>query len=291
MSRPRCILPGTSYLVTRRCSERRFLLRPDPQVRQLFRFCLARASARSGVVLHAYVAMSNHYHLVVTDPEGRLPEFQHWLDAYLAKTINLFRGRRESLWAPGSYSAVRLVDSEDIHQKLLYLYLNPVSAGLVRSLADWPGAKSLPGDCGRSCLIERPRWFFRRKGDVPPECALTLVAPAGVDVQRLERERVEIETELRRRHRQRGWRFLGARRVTQQSPNASPSNPEPTRRLNPSIAAGDRWRRIEALQQWKAFLGAYREAWRAFCSGQRGVRFPPGTYWMRVRFGVRCGSP
>ena len=291
MSRPRCILPGTTYLITRRCSERRFLLRPDPQVRQLFRFCLARAADRSGVELHAYVALSNHYHLIVTDPHGRLPEFQHWLDTYLAKTINTFRGRWESLWAPGSYSAVRLVDAEDVHQKLLYLYLNPVSAGLVRKLVDWPGARSLPQDCGRSFRIDRPKGFFRARGQVPATCLLQLVAPSGVDMQRLERELVELEAELGRRHRERGQSILGARQVLQQSPNANPGTQEPRRRLNPRIAARDRWQRVQALQQWKAFLDSYREAWVAFCSGDRMACFPAGTYWMRVRFGVRCSGP
>ena len=291
MSKPRCILPGTTYLITRRCSERRFLLRPDAKIRHLFRFCLARAAQRSGVQVHAYVAMSNHYHLILTDPEGRLPEFQHWLDTYLAKTINAFRGRWESLWAPGSYSAVRLVDTEDVYQKLLYLYLNPIKAGLVRALVDWPGARSLPGDCGRTEEIQRPDGYFRRKGEVPAACVLELVAPTGVDLAQLERDRSELETDLRRRAREAGRSFLGVRRLLRQSPGASPATVEPRRGLNPRVASRDRWRRIEALQQWKAFLDRYREALVAFRAGDFAVCFPAGTYWMRVQLAVRCSDP
>ena len=36
MSHARRVLPGTTYLVTRRCSERRFFLRPDALVNQVY---------------------------------------------------------------------------------------------------------------------------------------------------------------------------------------------------------------------------------------------------------------
>jgi REP element-mobilizing transposase RayT len=50
-------------MITRRCSERRFFLRPDALVTQIFLYCLGTAAAMFGVQLHAFVAMSNHYHL------------------------------------------------------------------------------------------------------------------------------------------------------------------------------------------------------------------------------------
>ena len=88
MSAPRQILPGVTYLITRRCAQRQFLLRPSPRVNQIFRYCLAYAARRFDIRLHAYCVLSNHYHLVLTDPKARLPEFMHWLNAYLAKSLN-----------------------------------------------------------------------------------------------------------------------------------------------------------------------------------------------------------
>ena len=38
-------------------------------------YCLAHAQTKTGVKIHASIAMSNHVHHVVTDPDGRLPEF------------------------------------------------------------------------------------------------------------------------------------------------------------------------------------------------------------------------
>ena len=56
------------------------------------------------------------------------------------------------------------------------------------------------------------------------------------------------------------------------------------------MAARDKWKRIEAIVRLNSFLAEYREAWRAFKGGARGVIFPEGTYWMRVTCGVACCS-
>ena len=135
MSQPRQILPGTTYFVSRRCAQRQFLLRPSRRVNRIFRFCLAVAAKRTGIQLHAYCALSNHYHLVLTDPGGTLPEFMHWFNEYVAKSLNALLGRWEAVWAPGSYSAVRLVDSNAVLNELVYVYTNPVEAGLVRRIS------------------------------------------------------------------------------------------------------------------------------------------------------------
>lgn len=62
MTVPRCILPGTTYLVTRRCAQRQFLLRPSAETTAIFRYVLALAVHRFGVQLHAACVLSNHFH-------------------------------------------------------------------------------------------------------------------------------------------------------------------------------------------------------------------------------------
>src|SRR5438477_220203 len=49
MSLPRLIVPGRIYMITRRCSERRFFLRPDPETNNAFVYCLALAAQTYGV--------------------------------------------------------------------------------------------------------------------------------------------------------------------------------------------------------------------------------------------------
>ena len=105
MTAPRRILRGATYLVTRRCSERRFFLRPSASTTAIFQYVLAVAALRYNVLIHAYCVMSNHYHLVVTDPDAQLPEFSRYLDSLVARAVNASLGRWEAFWAPGSYSA------------------------------------------------------------------------------------------------------------------------------------------------------------------------------------------
>ena len=73
MTMPRQILPGSTWLVTRRCSERRFFSRPDRFVVRAFLYCLGYAARLFGVQLHGFVVLSNHWHAVVTDPRAVLP--------------------------------------------------------------------------------------------------------------------------------------------------------------------------------------------------------------------------
>jgi REP element-mobilizing transposase RayT len=273
-----------------------FFLRPSRRTNRIFRFCLAVAAARTGVLLHAFCVLSNHYHLVVTDLEGRLPEFMHWLNEYVAKCVNAELGRWESFWAPGSYSSVTLQDASDVMKALVYVYTNPTTAGLVRSLREWPGAHSVPEKIlGEREEVGRPSGFFRENGPVPERAMLEIVPPAVCEREGLVAELIsqvaQREAELRERFRKAGRRFLGRRRVLAQSPYSRPRSHAPRRNLNPRLAARDKWRRIESLQRLKGFLVAYREAWRRFTNGERSVQFPYGTYWMRVRFGVLCCGP
>ncbi len=275
-----------------------FLLRPSRRANQIFRFCLAVAANRTGVLVHAYCAMSNHYHLVVTDRHGCLPEFMHWFNEFLAKCLNAELGRWESFWAPGSYSAVELVGRETLIERLVYVFANPVKAGLVSSHRDWPGARSLPEHVsGWTEVVKRPTGFFRDEGPVPKEATLTLtphelLGDSGDDWRRELIERVTTrEDEIRDRVARDGARFLGRARVLKQSPFGVPASIAHRRGLSPRLAATDKWKRVESLTRLRSFLQAYREALQRYLGGDRLAVFPAGTYLMRERFGVLCHSP
>jgi putative transposase len=185
MTMPRQVLPGTTYLITRRCAQRQFLLRPSDETNAIFLYVLAVAAQRFGILVHAFCVLSNHFHLVLTDPDARLPAFEQYLDALVARAVNALLGRCESFWAPASYSAVALLAPEDIVEKVAYTLANPVAAGLVRRGRDWPGLWSAPEQLGTTLAdIPRPRSFFRRAGpmnDVNYSCrsATTILAGRG----------------------------------------------------------------------------------------------------------------
>lgn len=264
---------------------------------QIVLYVLAAAARRHGILVHAFCALSNHCHIVLTDPRGELPAFMQYLDSLVARAVNAALGRFEGFWATdGSYSAVEPVERADVIAKIGYVLANPVAAGLVRRAAEWPGLWTAPDQIGTATLIaKRPKVFFDPKGYMPETVGLELTVPQGFDSADEFRALVAAELRGREEKHQReiaeaGRRFLGAARVLAQDPLAQPAPGARRFELSPRIAARDKWRRIEALQQLKAFLRAYREAYAALRSGVRDVFFPPGTYLLRIMHGVQVAG-
>ncbi len=291
MSLPRPIHPGTRYLLTRRTTQRQFLLRPSDATNQVVLFAIAYAAYCTGVLLHAFVAMSNHIHLVVNDPNGQVPRFLHLLDRHIACCMNVLLGRTENFWASTAPSVVTLESDDDVLDKIAYVIANPTAAGLVEDPADWPGAIS-PVE-GMRMKVERPGVFFRPNGKVPASLELSVATPQHADydgdaavVARL-RELVEEKVRAARAAiRAEGRTFLGRERVLSTKTSDSPSTLEPARTRRPRFAAQDRERRCTVRERLQAFHAHYARAMCAWRAGDRRAVFPAGTYLMHVRHGV-----
>ncbi len=296
MTAPRQILPGTTYLLTRRCSERRLFLRPSEETNQLFLYVLGVAAQRHRVQVHVAGVLSNHYHLLATDPFTELPRFMQYLDSLVVRATNSSIGHWEGFWSSdGSYSAVTPVSPDDTVGKGAYILANPVAAGLVQHGREWPGVWTPPEQFGTTLRVKRPDWFFSKDGDMPEEVALTLTAPPSSASVEEFRDRVaaatgSLEAEHRREAQAQQRRFLGRVRVLAQSPCARPAPGEPRRGLNPRVAARDKWKRIEALARLESFLSDYLTALTKYRAGKRDAVFPRGTYLLRVHHGVRCAA-
>lgn len=287
---PRQILPGSTYLVTRRCTQRQFLLRPCRRTNQIFAYCLAYAASRTGIQVHAVTVMSNHYHAVVTDPDGVLPAFVETLNKLVAKCMNVSYGRWENFWAGGEpTSYVRLVDADAILEKTVYTLANPVSSGLVCRSKQWPGL--CLGRPGRY-EVRRPKVFFRATGVMPEKLSLEVTLPPGESCPwtwaQIRRASLAREHDLRVEAQRDGRAFLGRRAARRQDPFRSPSTIAPRRALSPRVATRNRWLRLEALSRCREFVRRYREALRAWRAAERDVLFPAGTYGLRAWHGALC---
>jgi len=258
-------------------------------VNDLFAYVLAVVAERTGVKLHAYCAMSNHYHLVLSDPAARLPEFHQQLDSMLGRALNALYGRKETFWKPGSYSAIPLETEADIIAKAVYVLANPVSARLVKRARKWPGLWSAPAGFGVRVQVERPAHFFASK-DAQPK-ALELAVPPGFASADEFRAAVASGLEAREAEVAAGsGGYLGVKRVLKQSPFERPKEKDEAPALSPKVAAKDQGLRIELIRRLKAFLEAYREALEAWREGKVEPVFPAGTYLMRVAHGVKCAG-
>ena len=293
MTQPRQIIPGSTYFITRRCTQRCFLLKPKALTNQIFLYCIAVAAQETGVIINAVCVMSNHWHAIVTDPDRRIADFYGWVHKYVAKAVNSSYGRWENLWSSEKTSLIRLAKRKDVLSKVQYTLTNPVVAGLVAKGSKWPGVWLYRREHSRT--IKRPPVFFRKDGDMPEEIRLLIKPPPQFDsmgadeyeetVSRmLERKELKVQAKMERE----GRSFLGAQAVISQHHLAQPNSREKRRELNPRIAGKSKWYRIEAIHRQKDFIFKYRKAFSRWREGTRDVVFPFGTYGLRVFAGVKC---
>jgi len=286
MTLPREVIPGQFYMVTRRCTQRQFLLRPDRATNNAFVYCLAEAAQRFEVDVVLATAMSNHYHAVIYDRFGRCPEFTEHFHKMFAKCQNALRGRWENLWSSEQVCVVRLVEAGDILRKLVYVATNPIKDHLVARVHQWPGVNGLkPLLSGKPMHARRPLHFFRADGTMPDAVSLRMALPPelGNHAELLEDLRVAVaDAELKADtdRRRTGIPVIGRARILRQAWHDSPATFERRRNLRPQIAAANKWARVEAILRNRDFLNAYREARASWILGQPST-FPVGTYWLR----------
>ncbi len=283
-------------MVTRRCTQRQFLLRPDDETNNAFTYCLADAARRTDVVVLLSQMMSNHHHTGVYDPLGNINEFTALFHGPMAKCQNALRGRWENMWAGEPCCVVELIEPTDVMDKLVYIATNPVKDGLVDRVHHWPGPK-LYGALmsGRTLRAHRPRHFFREDGPMPETLELTLTIPPELGerdsfVAELAARVAGVEAAHDRERNATGRRVLGRARVLRQSWRDSPMSHEPRRVLRPRVAARSKWARIQTLQRNRAFISEYRVARLAWLAGNP-VQFPPGTYWLQRFANVPVAAP
>src|SRR6266478_6364141 len=120
--------PGAFYHVTARghAPGKIFLQESD---RALFVRTLGEACGRTGWRVHAWVLMSNHYHLLLETPEANLVTGMQWLQNTYTRRFNT----RHKVWGRlfgDRYKAVLVEGARGYYYETLldYIHLNPVRA-------------------------------------------------------------------------------------------------------------------------------------------------------------------
>ncbi len=288
--------------VSRRTTRRHHLFVPDlgRETEDVFWYCLGIARLKSGVRIHAACLMSNHAHLVITDVEGRAPTFFAWFHRLLALCTKARLGWPAEVFDKAGTSSVELVSTDAIIDSIAYAIANPVTAGLVRRASEWPGARTSAKDMGtRTVLAKRVPHFFRSPRW--PESVDVPIDIVGLPDDEMEddelRRRVQgrvnhYEAEALARAKREKRKFVGVRRVRKVSVNDRASSWEDFGSLNPRFAArGDRAAARDAVARFRAFYGDYNDALARWTGGDRDVKFPHGTWWMRVHHGARVRPP
>ena len=103
----------------------------------------------------AFCIMPDHYHLL-TFLIGRksLSDVISSVGKYTARRVNALIGRRGRFWQEGFHDH-RCRNDDDIEDRLNYIELNPVRAGLTEEPAGWPFSSAHPSRVG---LLDRD-WY------------------------------------------------------------------------------------------------------------------------------------
>lgn len=116
--------PGAFYHITCRGNERRSIYRDDAD-RKAFLNRLKISLENYQVLLHAYVLMGNHFHLVLETPGGNLSAYMRHLNVSYTSYFNR-RHRRSGHLYQGRFKAI-LIEAESYLLELSrYVHLNPI---------------------------------------------------------------------------------------------------------------------------------------------------------------------
>lgn len=178
---PRLSLPGYPHHVIQRGNNRQAIFSSAADYQTLLDL-IEENTKKFGVALHAYVLMSNHFHLLVT-PESAdsLPRMMQAVGRRYVRHFNDRQGRTGTLWE-GRYRSTLIQTESYLLACMAYIDLNPVRAALVAQARDYPWSSHGHYAGLRSDRLVTPHPLFWTLGNTPfaREAAYAEMVHAGV---------------------------------------------------------------------------------------------------------------
>jgi putative transposase len=133
---PRLTVPGYAHHIIQRGNNRQAIFSSTADY-QLLLDLLEENAHKQQVAIHAYVLMSNHFHLLATPEtvEG-IPQMMQALGRRYVRNFNLRHARTGTLWE-GRYKSNIIQAERYLLACMVYMDLNPVRAGMVADPADY----------------------------------------------------------------------------------------------------------------------------------------------------------
>lgn len=253
--------------------------------RGLIGSALARAQELYDVEVFAFVALSNHVHLVCRAAQKNLAAFMGYFKARTADSVNRITGRRGPLWMR-RYDAEPILDDDAAAALTAYTVRNPVKANLVDHYDEWPGLNLVYGLADSDAFdfeyLNCTAWHqARRPKDLDPffEAATLTLSPLPhcADLSRevyrrmlqswMEEAEAEEDAPMRR--------ALGVKAVVKAPFDTRPENPSFRRRPYAFGSAAAKAKERVMMHMLARDHAAASQRWR---SGDHDVPFPPGTY-------------
>ncbi len=183
---PRLTLPGYPHHVIQRGNNRQaiFLSSGD---RQFLLDLLKENATKFGVAIHAYVLMTNHFHVLATPSTADgLPQIMQAVGRRYVRLFNDANHRSGTLWE-GRYKSTLIQADRYLLACMAYIDLNPVRAGLATHAADFPWSSHGHYAGLRVDELITPHPLFWTLGNTPfaREAAYAQLVQAGISSQEL----------------------------------------------------------------------------------------------------------
>jgi REP element-mobilizing transposase RayT len=133
--KPRIDLAGYHHVINRGVNRSEVFV--DESDYEMFLKIVCKACRAYKVVLHDYCLMSNHFHLLIETSRENLSTVMKQINANYAIYANKKQKRSGHFWQGRYYS--RYINSEEYYYTLIrYIEQNPVEAGVVKTVAEYP---------------------------------------------------------------------------------------------------------------------------------------------------------
>jgi putative transposase len=128
--------PGALYHVMSRGNNFQNIFLTDDD-RHLFYELLGVLAERFAVEIYAYVLMGTHYHLLLKTTEPNLSKAMQWFGTTYTGKFNL-NNRTGGHLFQGRFKSIIVQDDVYLLQLSYYIHRNPLRAGIVKRIADYP---------------------------------------------------------------------------------------------------------------------------------------------------------
>ena len=179
---PRLTLPGYAHHVIQRGNNRQAIFASSADYQMMLD--LVEENARKfNVAIHAYVLMSNHFHLLATpQTQDGLPQMMQAVGRRYVRYFNDAQHRSGTLWE-GRYKSALIQSERYLLACMAYIDLNPVRAGLVATPADYPWSSHAHYAGLRADKLITPHALIWALGNTPfaREAAYANLVHAGIN--------------------------------------------------------------------------------------------------------------
>jgi len=178
---PRLTVPDYPHHIIQRGNNRQAIFVAKENYEDLLSL-LGENAQKFGVAIHAYVLMTNHFHLLATPQTADgLPQMMQAVGRRYVRHFNDSQGRSGTLWE-GRYRSTLIQTDRYLLACMAYIDLNPVRGGLVIEPREYPWSSYAHYIGLRTDKLITPHPLYWELGNTPfaREAAYADLVRAGI---------------------------------------------------------------------------------------------------------------